>query len=264
MDSTRELQGRVALVTGAGSGIGRATARLLAAQGARVGLFGRTEDELREIAREIQAAGGQADVLVGDVTKADEVRARIDELVDRAGGLHAVFANAGVNGVWAPIEELKLEDWQSTIAINLTGTFLTIKLAVPHMRRAGGAIVVCASVNGTRIFSNSGASAYATSKAGQVALAKMLAVELARSRIRVNVICPGAIDTEIEENTERRDLAEVKVPVSYPRGSIPLTGREPGRAEQVADLVLFLTSDRSSHITGTEVWIDGGQSLVEG
>ena len=82
-------------------------------------------------------------MLVGDVTKDDEVRARIDELVDRAGGLHVLFANAGVNGVWAPIEELNVEDWRSTIAINLTGTFLTIKLAVPHMRRAGGAIVVC-------------------------------------------------------------------------------------------------------------------------
>jgi NAD(P)-dependent dehydrogenase (short-subunit alcohol dehydrogenase family) len=150
------------------------------------------------------------------------------------------------------------------MAINLTGTFLTIKFAAPHMRRSGGAIVVCASVNGTRIFSNTGASAYATSKAGQVALAKMLAVELAQSRIRINVICPGAIDTEIDDNTERRDIERVKVPVNYPRGSIPLSGRASGRAEQVADLVLFLTGDRSSHITGTEVWIDGGQSLVEG
>jgi len=229
-----------------------------------VGLFGRTEHDLREIADEIQAEGGRADILVGDVANEDEVRARVDELVERAGGLHVVFANAGVNGVWAPIEKLSLEDWRSAIAINLTGTFLTIKFAAAHMRRAGGAIVVCASVNGTRIFSNSGASAYATSKAGQVALAKMLAVELASSRIRVNVICPGAIDTEIDDNTERRDLERVKVPVSYPRGSIPLTGRAPGRAEQVADLVLFLSSDRSSHITGTEVWIDGGQSLVQG
>lgn len=260
----RDLEGRIALVTGAGSGIGRATAKLLAAQGARVGLFGRTENELLEIVNEIQAAGGQADVLVGDVAKEDEVRASIDELVRRAGGLHAVFANAGVNGVWAPLDELSVEDWRRTIAINLTGTFLTIKFAAPHMRRAGGAIVVCASVNGTRIFSNSGASAYATSKAGQVALAKMMAVELAQSRIRVNVICPGAIDTEIDDNTERRDVERVKVPVSYPRGSIPLTGRAPGRAEQVADLALFLIGDRSSHITGTEVWIDGGQSLVEG
>lgn len=264
MDSKRELEGRVALVTGAGSGIGRAAAKLLAAQGARVGLFGRTEGELRAIADEIHAAGGQADVLVGDVAKEDEVRARIDELVERAGGLHVVFANAGVNGVWAPIEELSVEDWSSTIAINLTGTFLTIKFAALHMRRAGGAIVVCASVNGTRIFSNSGASAYATSKAGQVALAKMLAVELAQSRIRVNVICPGAIETEIDANTDRRDIELVKVPVNYPRGSIPLTGRAPGRADQVADLVLFLAGDRSSHITGTEIWIDGGQSLVEG
>src|SRR5205085_3308264 len=132
----------------------------------------------------------------------------------RAGGLHVVFANAGVNGVWAPIEELSVEDWRSTIAINLTGTFLTIKFAAPHMRRSGGSIVVCASVNGTRIFSNSGASAYATSKAGQVALTKMLAVELARSRIRLNVICPGAIDTEIDQNTEPRDVEQAKLPAN--------------------------------------------------
>jgi len=92
----------------------------------------------------------------------------------------------------------------------------------------------------------------------------MLAVELAQSRIRVNVICPGAIETEIDANTDRRDIELVKVPVNYPRGSIPLTGRAPGRAGQVADLVLFLAGDRSSHITGTEIWIDGGQSLVEG
>ena len=264
MKPRRELEGRVALVTGAGSGIGRATARLLAAEGARVGLFGRTEKELREIADEIQASGGESEVLVGDVAKEEEVRAGIDELVARAGGLHAVFANAGVNGVWAPLEELNVEDWRNTMAINLTGTFLTIKFATPHLRRAGGSIVVCASVNGTRIFSNSGASAYATSKAGQVALAKMLAVELAPSRIRVNVICPGAIDTEIDQNTERRDVERVKPPVSHPRGAVPLTGGAPGRPEQVADLVLFLVGDRSSHITGTEVWIDGGQSLVEG
>jgi NAD(P)-dependent dehydrogenase (short-subunit alcohol dehydrogenase family) len=235
----------------------------MARSGALVGLFGRTEKELRTLDEEIGAAGGKAEVLVGDIADERDVRARIDQLVTRGGGLHAVFANAGVNGVWAPIDELSVEDWRNTMAINLTGTFLTIKYAARQMR-TGGAIVVCASVNGTRVFSNTGASAYATSKAGQVALAKMLAVELAQSRIRVNVICPGAIDTEIDDNTERRDIEQVKVPVDYPRGSIPLTGRRPGRAEQVADLVLFLVGDQSSHITGTEVWIDGGQSLVEG
>jgi NAD(P)-dependent dehydrogenase (short-subunit alcohol dehydrogenase family) len=114
------------------------------------------------------------------------------------------------------------------------------------------------------MFSNTGATAYACSKAGQVALAKMLAVELGRERVRVNVICPGAIRTDISANTEHRDLASVKQPVVYPEGSIPLTHGEPGDPEQIAEVVLFLASDRSSHVNGTELWIDGGQSLIEG
>lgn len=163
-----------------------------------------------------------------------------------------------------PIEELEPEEWRNTLGINLNGTFFTIKYSVPHLKRRGGAVVICASVNGTRMYSNTGATAYACSKAAQVALAKMLAVELGQHKIRVNVICPGAIDTEIRDNTEHRDLADVKLPVEYPKGSIPLTGANPGKASQVADLVLFLSSERASHINGTEVWIDGGQSLVQG
>ncbi len=128
--------------------------------------------------------------------------------------------------------------WKQTIAINLTGTFLTIKYAAPHLKRQGGAIVVCASVNGTRIFSNSGASAYATSKAGQVALAKMLAGELGRHKVRVNVICPGAIDTEIDDNTEQRDTERAKVPVTYPEGFVSGPGyhlSDEGSAGDVGD-----------------------------
>src|SRR5690606_40742991 len=102
-----------------------------------------------------------------------------------------------------------------------------------------------------RMFSNTGASAYATSKAGQVALVKMLAVELGPARVRVNAICPGAIDTEIDDNTQKRHVERVKPEVEFPEGSIPLTGGKPGKAEQVAELVLFLASERSSHITGT-------------
>lgn len=261
---TKELEGKVALVTGAGSGIGEASARILAKNGAVIGLMGRTQSELEDTARAIRAQGGTAHVLVADVSKPDQVRAGIERLVQAAGRLDALFANAGVNGVWAPIEELSDEEWEKTISINLSGTFFTIKYAVPYLKRQGGSVIVCASVNGTRMFSNSGASAYATSKAGQAALTKMLAVELGKSKIRVNVICPGAIDTEIDDNTEHRDLERIKTKVEYPEGSIPLTRGAPGRASDVADLVLFLTSDRSRHISGTEVWIDGGQSLVEG
>jgi NAD(P)-dependent dehydrogenase (short-subunit alcohol dehydrogenase family) len=260
----RELSGKVALVTGAGSGLGRAAAELLARHGARVGLLGRTKSELDKLAHEIGRNGGAADVLVADVSNPEQVEGAVATLVSEAGGLQVVFANAGVNGVWAPLDELTNEDWQSTIAINLNGTFYTVKAAAPHLVKQGGSIIVCASVNGTRMFSNTGATAYACSKAAQVALVKMLAVELGPRRVRINAICPGAIETEIDENTTKRHVERVKPEVEYPEGSIPLTGGKPGTAQQVAELVFFLASERASHITGTEVWIDGGQSLVEG
>jgi NAD(P)-dependent dehydrogenase (short-subunit alcohol dehydrogenase family) len=156
------------------------------------------------------------------------------------------------------------EEWNKTIATNLTGTFLTIKYAVPYLKKQGGSVIVTASVNGTRVFSNTGATAYSCTKAGQVAMTKMLAVELGKDKIRVNVICPGAIETEIGENTQQRNLDRVKIPVEYPEGKIPLTGGKSGKSEQVAALALFLASDASSHISGTEVWIDGAESLLIG
>jgi NAD(P)-dependent dehydrogenase (short-subunit alcohol dehydrogenase family) len=259
-----ELQGKVALVTGAGSGIGAAAAERLARAGARVAALGRTEDELRKVVDRIKGAGGDARVVLADVADAGQVRRAVEDTVAAWGRLDVVFANAGINGVWAPLEELDPEEWDRTLAINLRGTFLTVKYAVPHLKRRGGAVVITSSVNGTRIFSNTGASAYATSKAGQVAFCKMAALELAKHRVRVNVICPGAIETEIDENTEKRDVEREKEPVEFPAGKIPLTDGKPGTAAQVAELVLFLASDASSHITGTELWIDGGESLLVG
>ena len=259
-----QLEGKVALVTGAGSGIGEATARLFAEEGARVAALGRTEDELRQTVDAITRSGGEAMVVLADVSKADEMRRAVDQTVGRYGRLDVVFANAGVNGVWAPMDELEPEEWEQTIRINLTGTFLTVKYAVPHLKARGGSVIVTSSVNGTRIFSNTGATAYATSKAGQVAFTKMIALELAKHRIRVNVICPGRIETEIEESTEKRHIEREKEPVEFPEGKIPLTDDRPGTARQVAQLVLFLASDASSHITGTEMWIDGGESLLMG
>ena len=256
-----QLRERVALITGGGSGIGRATATLFAREGARVGVLSRTEDELRETVAEIEQAGSEGMALVADVSDPEAMRRAVEELVGRWGRLDIVFANAGVNGVWAPIEELEVEEWKSTLDINLTGTFLTLKYTVPHLKRDGGAVVINGSVNGTRVFSNTGASAYASSKAGQLALTKMLALELAPSRVRVNIVCPGAIETNIGENTEKRDLEEVQFPVEYPEGVHPLRG-EPGKSEQVAHAVLFLASDAASHVTGTELYVDGAESLL--
>ncbi|GLV61079.1 3-ketoacyl-ACP reductase [Dictyobacter sp. S3.2.2.5] len=212
---------KVAFVTGAGSGIGKATATLLAQQGIKVAAVSHTADEVQATVDEITRAGNEALAIVADVSQENQIQQGIQQVIDKWGRLDIVLANAGINGVWAPIEELSLQDWSHTITTNLTGTFLTIKYATPHLKKQGGAITVIASVNGTRVFSNTGATAYSASKAGQVAITKMLAVELAPQNVRVNVICPGATDTEISDNTQQQNVDKIKFPVEYPKGRIP-------------------------------------------
>ena len=260
-----QLAGKVALVTGAGSGIGKAAAQLMAKEGAKVALLGRSEDELDKTLAEIESSGGTAISVIGDISQPEQMQQANQKAAEKWGRLDIVFANAGVNGVWASLEELTPEEWNKTININLTGTFLTVKYAVPYLKKQpGSSIIITSSINGTRVFSNTGATAYSCTKAAQVAFTKMVALELAEHRVRVNVICPGAIETSIDENTERRNLEEIKEPVEFPEGKVPLTDGKPGTSEQVAQLVLFLASDASSHITGTEMWIDGGESLLKG
>lgn len=259
-----QLTGKVAAITGAGSGIGKAAALLLAEQGAKVGAIDRTPEEGQATIDEINQKGGEGILTIADVSQPDQMQSAIDKIAQQFGTIDIVFANAGINGVWAPIEDLAPEEWDTTININLKGTFLTVKYAVPYLKQQGGSIIVTASVNGTRIFSNSGATAYSCTKAAQVAFTKMIAVELAKHKIRANVICPGRIGTNIEDSTQQRNLESIKEPVEFPEGTIPLTDGEAGSADQVAQLVAFLASDASSHITGTEVWIDGAESLLRG
>ncbi|GAA1993555.1 SDR family NAD(P)-dependent oxidoreductase [Isoptericola halotolerans] len=256
------LEGKVALVTGAGSGIGRATALRLAREGATVVPLGHSQESADDVAEEIRRDGGRALPVAANVEDAAMVRDVLAQVEQELGRLDIVVANAGVNGVWAPLEELEPEEWAATIDTNLTGTFHTVRYAVPLLVRQGGAVVVVSSINGTRTFSNSGASAYATSKAGQVAFARMAAVELGPRGVRVNSVCPGAIDTQIDDNTEQRSTEDLGVEAEFPEGQIPLTGEESGDAAQVADAIAFLVSDAASHVTGTEVFVDGGQSLI--
>lgn len=258
-----DLAGRVVAVTGGSEGIGAAIAKTAAECGARVAVLSRDEQDMQAVVDSIEADGGESSWYNTDVTDSEGVREAIAAVAQRYGRLDCVVANAGTNGTWAPIEELTPDEWRTTIDVNLFGTYLTLHHAVPHLKKQGGSVVIVSSINGTRTFSNEGASAYAASKAGQFALAKMLALELAPAGVRVNVICPGAVETEIHEKTERENLESIETPVEYPEGNIPLTGGDMGTPRQVAELTAFLLSDLSSHITGTPVWIDGGQSLIQ-
>ncbi|MBO9198259.1 SDR family oxidoreductase [Rhizobium sp. 16-449-1b] len=254
---------RVALVTGAGSGIGRASALSLALEGYIVGLLGHGQDDLDATMLEITKSGGNSFVLNADIANQRQIEEAARELVHRYGSLDVVVANAGINGVWAPIDDLTLEEWNKTISTNLTGTFLTIRATVPFLKRAGGgSIIVVSSINGTRTFTTPGATAYTATKAAQVAMVQQLALELARHHIRINAVCPGEIETNIDANTALRQEDQTAIPVIWPEGQVPITGGRPGTSSDVADVIAFLASDKARHITGSPIWVDGGQGLL--
>ena len=258
-----DLANKVAIITGAASGIGKATAISLADKGMKVALVDLNVDDLEEVKVTINNKGQVAISLEANVAEPTSIQQAIDETVEKWQQIDTVFINAGINGAVSSIEDLTPSEWDNTIETNLKSTFLTVKYSVPFMKTNGGSIIITSSINGNRIYKNFGMSAYSTSKAGQAAFGKMAALELAQYNIRVNMICPGAIDTNIEKNTfkDEKHLEEIAIPVEYPEGNQPLS-HQSGSAQQVADLVYFLSSDLSSHITGTEVYIDGAESLL--
>lgn len=249
------LNGKVAFVTGAASGIGEAAARFLSEAGASVACV---DQNAKDLGLKNSIA------LAADISDESAVANAVSETVKKFERLDIIVANAGINGFWGPLEETPVDEWDRVIAVNLRGTFLTAKYAVPHLKRNGGSIIITSSVNGTRMFSNTGATAYACTKAAQVAFTKMTALELAKHRIRVNVICPGSIATNIDQSTTPADLERIREPVEYPAGVVPLKRGQPGQPLDVAKLIWFLASDASSHISGAEIHIDGAQSLIQG
>jgi NAD(P)-dependent dehydrogenase (short-subunit alcohol dehydrogenase family) len=260
----KKLADRVALVTGGGSGIGEGACHALARAGAAVAVVDVRDQPATAVADHIQAEGGRALAAVADVGDEQQISGAIARTVEAFGGLHVVFANAGINGMQCPIEEMTLDEWHATINTNLTGTFLTVKHSIPHLRAAGGgSIIITSSINGSRLFGLPGYACYSSSKAGQVAFTKMAAIELARWGIRVNAILPGGVRTNIGERTHRRNLEPITYGMSLPTSFPPLYGR-PASPDEIARLVVFLASDDSSYVTGAEIVVDAAASLLRG
>ncbi|WP_151733935.1 SDR family oxidoreductase ['Paenibacillus yunnanensis' Narsing Rao et al. 2020] len=256
--------GKTAIITGAGSGIGRATAIQMAREGANVALFDLVNERTAVLARQLNKLRENCALAIDvDTSDAGRMEEAVRRTVEHFGGIDVVFANAGINGVVGPIEELSVSDWERTLNVNLTGTFLTLKYTIPHLKAKGkGSIIITSSINGNYRFTSFGWSPYSTTKAGQVAFAKMAALELAKFKIRVNVICPGAISTNIDESTEfSEEVEDIVIPIEFPQGAQPLADG-PGKPENVADLVAFLGSEESVHITGAQIVIDGAESLL--
>lgn len=248
------LEGKTAIITGAGSGIGRATSLLFARNGARV-VIGDKAASVHETARMIAEEGGTATALQMNAGKEDDVKKMVETARSTYGGLDVIYANAGVSGGLTGIFEHTVEDWQQILQINLIGPFLLIKHGAPEiMKRGSGSIICTASVAGIR--SGAGCPAYSASKAGVINLVQTSAQQLSGTSVRVNAICPGLIETGM---TERAFTYAREKGVEEKIGRLnPL--RRAGQPEEIAFTALFLASDESSYVNGQAIAVDGGLS----
>ncbi|MBI4470292.1 MAG: glucose 1-dehydrogenase [Acidobacteria bacterium] len=248
----------VALITGASSGIGRATAETFAAKGARVVLAARRQDELASLVTEIEARGGKATAIKTDVSIAKDVERMVAHAVETFGRLDYAVNNAGIEGQLTGITELSEDDWDRVLDINLKGTFLCMKFEARAMLDCGhgGAIVNIGSINSFLGFPIG--SAYVTSKHGLIGLTTSASAELAPKGIRVNLVCPGVIDTPMHHRA--RGILGDEL---YDKGLLPsIHLRRAGRPEEIARSIVFLCSDEASYITGTTLTPDGGFTLT--
>ena len=249
-----ELSDKRAIVTGAASGIGRASARLFAAQGARLVVVD-VDAAVEDTAAEVVAAGGRAIAVRCDAASEAGVQEFVARCAEGFGGVDVLFANAGIVGHLGTLEEQTLDVWQQVLRVNLLGAFLAIRAVLPHMKAQGrGSIICTASVAGLR--ANAGPAAYSASKAGVISLVQTVANELYGTGIRVNALCPGLIETA---------LTAPLFTAARARGTAEKIGQlnplaRPGAAAEVAGVAAFLASDASSYINGQSIAVDGGLS----
>ena len=248
---TRVLEGKISLVTGGTSGIGREAAVLFAKAGAKVVIAGRREVEGNETVALVRAAGGDGLFVKTDVSKASEVETLVKKTAEKFGRLDVAFNNAGIEGVWVPIIRQSEEDWDRTIDINLKGVWLSLKFEVRQMLKqgGGGAIVNMASIFGQ--IASAGAAAYAASKHGVIGLTKAAALETARNGIRINSVSPAAIETPMAARIFGAPEIHKSVVSQHPIGRF-------GTPLEVAEAVVWMCSDRASFMTGQSLVLDGG------
>jgi NAD(P)-dependent dehydrogenase (short-subunit alcohol dehydrogenase family) len=251
MSDNHRFSDKVAFVTGAASGIGRATAVAFAAEGARVAILDRTEDVLSETADAVRNAGGEALVIACDVSEPDQVEAAISRVVETFGQLDIAFNNAGVENKAAPVHEIELAEWDRILDINLRGTFVCMKHELAQMVRQGGGVIVNTS-SGAGVRGVAGGASYAASKHAIIGLTKSAALDYAKQNIRVNAILPGNIETPMMDRFTGGDIQ--KAIDLEPVGRL-------GKPEEIADAVLWMSADLGAFITGAAVSVDGGWSL---
>jgi hypothetical protein len=249
------LQNKVALVTGASSGIGRATAKLFAVEGAKVIVGARRESELKSLVAEIEAAGGKAVALAGDVRDEAYAQALVALAVSSYGRLDIAFNNAGTLGEAGPSTGVSEAGWADTIAINLTGSFLGAKHQIAQMLKNGGGSVIFTSTFVGYSFAFPGVAAYAASKSGLIGLTQALAGEYGAQNVRVNAILPGAVETEMYRSMN--DTADKQAFITNLHAL-----KRVATPEELARSVLYLASDDSSFVTGTASLVDGGASIT--